>query len=220
VVVVTPGGTGTFTNGYTYDNAPTVTGISPVAGPIAAGSPVTMTGTNFTGATAVTIGGAAATGITVVNSTTITASAPAGSLGTANVVVTAPGGSGTLSAGYLYEAAPTVSSIASNGGPIAGGQNITITGANFTAASAVTIGGVAVTNLSVVSSTSITATTPAGTAGAANVVVTTPSGSGTLSNGYTYYNIPTVTAISPNGGPIGGGASEPLLERISPGRLE
>jgi hypothetical protein len=50
---------------------------------LAGGQSVTITGTDFTGATAVTIGGTAATNVTVVNATTITATTPAGAAGTA-----------------------------------------------------------------------------------------------------------------------------------------
>ena len=47
-----------------------------------------------------------------------------------------------------------------------GGNAITITGANLTSATSVTVGGVAATSVVVVSSTSVTAVTPAGTVGA------------------------------------------------------
>ena len=49
--------------------APTVTGLSPTSGPLAGGTPVTITGTGFTGATAVDFGTTAATSYTVVSST-------------------------------------------------------------------------------------------------------------------------------------------------------
>lgn len=54
---------------------------------------------------------------------------------------------------------------------------MTLTGTNFTGATGVTIGGVACTNLVVVSSTSITCVAPAGTVGSKSVVVTNSSGS-------------------------------------------
>jgi hypothetical protein len=82
--------------------------------------------------------------------------------------------------------APTVTGIAPNSGPMAGGTGVTITGTNLTGATAVTIGGVAATGVTVVNATTITATTPAGTAGAKNVVVTTPGGTGTGVNLFTY----------------------------------
>jgi hypothetical protein len=56
---------------------------------------------------------------------------------------------------------------------------MTITGTSLTGATSVTVGGVAATSVVVVSSISITAVTPAGTAGANSVAVTTPSGSAT-----------------------------------------
>lgn len=83
---------------------------------------------------------------------------------------------------------PTVSSIAPSSGPLAGGTAVTITGTNFEATSTVTIGGASATSVVVVSDTSITAITPARTAGAKDVVVTNPDGgfSGTLAGGFTY----------------------------------
>ena len=63
---------------YTAAVAPTVTGLSPTTGPQAGGTLVTITGTSFTGATAVDFGANAATNVTVVNDTTITADSPAG----------------------------------------------------------------------------------------------------------------------------------------------
>ena len=213
VAVTTPGGTGTGPGLYTYVTvAPTVTAISPNTGTTQGGTPVTITGTNFTGATAVTIGGTAATSFTVFNATTITASTPAHAAGAVNVVVTTPAGSGTGTNLYTYvaQAVPTVTAISPNNGTTAGGTSVTITGTNFTGATAVTIGGTAATFVTLVSATSITATTPAHAAGAANVVVTTPAGTGTGTNLYTYVTPvppPTVTAISPNSGSPGGGSS-------------
>lgn len=78
-------------------------------------------------------------------------------------------------------------------------------------AASVTIGGVAVTNLTVVSDTEITATTPAGAVGTADVVVTTLGGSDTLEDGFTYEPlpppVPTITAIAPDTGSEEGGDS-------------
>src|SRR5581483_1120494 len=70
-----------------YQAPPTVTSVSPNGGPTGGGKTVTLTGTNFTAATAVDFGGAAASGYTVVNATKITAKTPAHSAGTVNVVV-------------------------------------------------------------------------------------------------------------------------------------
>src|SRR5206468_1953667 len=56
-------------------------------------------------------------------------------------------------------------------------------------------------------STTITVTTPAHTAGAVDVVVTTSGGTATLTAGYTYTAAPTVTSIAPSSGPVAGGQS-------------
>ena len=98
--------------------------------------------------------------------------------------------------------APTVTSISPPSGSATGGTAVTITGTNFASGDSVSFGGTAATNVSVVSSTSITATTPAHAAGAVNVVVTNSSGqSGTLTNGYTYTTSGTINFVQVNSGP-------------------
>lgn len=84
-------------------------------------------------------------------------------------------------------APPTLSAIAPTQGPTSGGTAVTLTGTNLQAGATVTIGGSAATNVSVVSATQLSATTPAGTAGAKAVVVTNPDGqSATLARGFLY----------------------------------
>ncbi len=86
---------------------------------------------------------------------------------------------------FIQQALPTIASLTPTFGPTAGGTVVTITGTNLTGASAVTFGGTAA-SFTVNSATSITATTPAHAAGAVNVAVTTPGGTATATNGYTY----------------------------------
>jgi IPT/TIG domain-containing protein len=209
VVVTTPGGTGTGTNLFTYVTPlPAVSAISPISGTTAGGTPVTITGANFTGATAVTIGGVPATGVTVSGSGTISATTPAHAPGPASVVVTTPGGTGTVTGNYTYvPPTATITSISPSSGTTLGGTSITITGANFAGATAVAFGGLAATSFTVNGSgTSITAITPAHIAGAVSVAVTTPGGPGTTGS-YTYVTLaaPTVTTVTPPDGPVTGG---------------
>ena len=96
------------------------------------------------------------------------------------------GQSGSLASGFTYVVVPTVSSVSPNNGPLAGGTAVTITGTNFASGATVTFGSTAATNVVVVSSTTITATTPAGSAGAVTVTVTVNGQSGSLTNGFTY----------------------------------
>ena len=170
---------------------PTVGTVTPNTGPTAGGSLITIRGTGFAPGATVTVGGVPATGVTVVDAMTITATTPPGAVGSVPVVVTNPNGrAGTLPNGFTYTtgagAAPTVGTVAPNSGPTTGGQAVTITGTNFTPGATVTIGGAPATGVTVVNPTTITATTPPGAVGPANVAVTTTGGTGTLPNGYTY----------------------------------
>lgn len=95
--------------------------------------------------------------------------------------------------------APTITDVSPNTGPMAGSTMVTITGTNLNGASAISFGGVAAANYTVESATQITAMTPAGSAGAADVVVTTPGGSATLADGFTYeapVAAPTVSSVA------------------------
>jgi hypothetical protein len=92
-----------------------------------------------------------------------------------------------LTNGFGYIGVPTVTKVSPATGTPAGGTAVTITGTLFATGATVTIGGTAATNVVVVSGASITATTPAGTAGAVTVTVTNPGAqSGSLANGFTY----------------------------------
>ena len=207
VDVTTPSGVNTANTLYTYQSAPTVTGISPSSGPLGGGSVVMITGTNFVGATGVTIGGTAVT-ITSATSTSITFTTPSHSAGTASVLVTTPSGTNASSPPYTYLAAPIVSSISPTSGTANGGTSVTITGTNFTGATGVTIGGAAATGVTVVSSTSITCTTPSGSGGTTSVQVTTPGGTSAPNALYNFaLTPPTVTAISPFSGVTVGGST-------------
>jgi hypothetical protein len=70
---------------------PLVTDVEPRGGPAAGGTSVTITGTDFTGATAVRFGAASAASFTVSSATSISAVPPAGT-GSVDVTVTTPGG--------------------------------------------------------------------------------------------------------------------------------
>jgi len=103
VTVVTPNGTANVPGGFTYTAvAPTAATITPNSGPAAGGTPFVITGTGLTGGS-VTIGGNAATGVTVdPTGTLLFGTAPAGTVGNQPVVVTTPGGSATVPGGFTY----------------------------------------------------------------------------------------------------------------------
>lgn len=77
--------------------APVVTAINPTRGGAGGGTTVTVTGSGFTGATAVRFGASSASAMTVVSDTQITATSPAGSSGTVDVTVVTPAGTSATS---------------------------------------------------------------------------------------------------------------------------
>jgi len=199
VAVATPGGPATKTGAFTFVEPPILDSISPVTGPAAGGTSVTLKGNFLTNAT-VKFGTTTATSCTV-TVTQIICGAPAGS-GTVDVSVTTLGGTATLTNAFTYTA---IDSISPPAGKIAGGETVIISGTGFNGFTEVKIGGVSATDCSG-TPTQITCTTPAhATAGLVAVAVTTPGGTTTKSNFFRYYDIPTITAVSPIGGPIAGG---------------
>jgi hypothetical protein len=218
VIVVSPGGTSfaVTQDQFTFEAAPTiaVNGLVPNQGPVAGGTSVTITGTNFGPDSTVSFGPNAATHVVVVNSTTITATSPASTLGgdhSGGVAVTVTDAGGTSNPQtFTYIAPPIINAngIVPDFGPTAGGTNVTITGSNFqtTATTTVTFAGAQATNVVVVNGTTITATSPAGTAGVANVVVTDPFGS-SAPQPFTYLAPPLVgvNGLNPAFGPTTGG---------------
>ena len=207
VSLTTPSGTPSLPNGFTYGFSPSISSVTPNVGPTAGGTAITIAGTNLTGTLSVTIGGTAATSVSVVNASMVTAVTPAGTLGAKAVSLTTPYGTATANGAFTYRiySTPTISSVLPNVGSTAGGTAITITGTNLTDTSSVTIGGAAATSVSVVNSTTVTAVTPAGTAGATTVSVTTPGGTANLTNGFTYGFSPTISSVAPNSGSTAGG---------------
>ena len=156
--------------------APVVVAFTPASGPV--GTAVTLTGTSFTGATAVTLNGAAVAGFTVVDDLTITFAVPAGAT-SGRLAVTTATGTGTSAGTFTVVApAPTITSFTpTSGGP---GTAVTVTGTNFTGATAVRIGSFNVPTFTVVSATSFTFVVPSGTGSVSGAIaVTTPGGTAT-----------------------------------------
>jgi len=200
VTVTTAGGTSATgaANQFTYVTpAPVVATVTPSSGTTAGGTVVALEGANFSGATGVSFGGTPAANFIVNSAASITATAPPRAAGTINITVTTAGGTSATGAANQFTyvtPAPTVASVSPTSGTTAGGTVVTLTGTNFTGATAVRFGATAATSFTVNSATSITATAPAGAPGTVDVTVTTPGGtSATGANDRFTYFTPTLT---------------------------
>jgi hypothetical protein len=223
ITVISPDGTSPATpaDQFTFVPTPTVTEISPNLGPIAGGTTITITGTGFTGATAVTflentVSGTSqtpATSFTVDSDTQITAVAPAapgGTFGIADVVVTIPAGNSLspTTDEFVWEAPPVVGGFQPFIGSTVGGDRVTIFGTGFDGASAVLFGSTPAASFTVLDGSEIFATAPAHAPGGVSISVTTPGGTGKSPTPYTYIAPkPTVTGLSPDSGPTAGGTA-------------
>ncbi|MBV9022698.1 MAG: IPT/TIG domain-containing protein [Streptomycetaceae bacterium] len=203
VTVTTAGGTSNSI-AYAYLPAPVVSGISPSRGPLSGGTTVTLTGSNLTGATAVTFGSTPATSFTVVSATQITAvSPPSTAAGPATITVTTPGGTSAPGTVYFYIAAPVLTCASPGQGPVSGTNTVTLTGSGLTTTTAVTFGSTPATSFTVVSDTQLTVIAPHGAAGTVQLTVTTAGGTSDPIP-YLYLPAPILTAISPGQGPVSG----------------
>ncbi len=181
-------------------SAPTLTGLSPTAGPIAGGTTVAIDGANLGGATAVDFASSASTSFACSASECLAVSPPSSVAGTVAVTVTGAGGtSNAESFDYTSSSSssssppsqsavpPIVTSISPTSGPSTGGTTVTVSGAGFTGASSVDFGPTAAQSFSVISATSIIAVSPPGSA-TVDLRVTTSSGTSpiTTADQYTY----------------------------------
>jgi len=159
------------------------------------GTAIGITGSGFTGATAVSFGGKAQS-FHVDSDTHISVASVAAGTTTGTISVTTPVGTDT-SAGLLF-ITPAIASVS----PLSGGAHSTVTlaGTSFTGATSVTLNGTSVP-FAVASGTKITFTVPVGaTSGAIQVV--TPGGTA-VSSSFTVLGAPTITSFDITSGPIG-----------------
>ena len=175
------GGVATYHLLVTSSAVPTLTNVAPNSGSTAGSTSVTLTGTNLTGATAVSFGGTAALGYTVNNATTITATTPAHAAGAVNVAVITPGGSATLTNGYTYNVpAPVAGAVSATVAANSSANPITLSLSGGTATS-VAVASAASHGTATASGTSVTYTPTAGYSGPDSFTYTATNTTGTSS---------------------------------------
>lgn len=197
---------------------PSITSITPDAGPIAGGTSVTIRGADFPKTIGVLFGDLAATDVQRINEGLLIAVTPAQAVGEVPIVlVDSDGATYATDAVFTYEdptedpayvapvVYPTIQSVLPSSGSVVGGTVVTIAGTHFTADLTVSFGG-APASFDLVDETLLTAVAPAHTAG--TVDVTLSHGTTTvaaLADAFTYVDVLTFTSCNPANGSTAGG---------------
>ena len=195
VAVTTPSGSVASSAVFTVVTtpAPTITGFSPTSGEV--GSSVTISGSNLTGATGVQFNGLAATFSTFGNS--LIATVPARAT-TGQITVTTP--SGTVSSATAFTLVNQSTPVITTFAPLSGseGTSVTIDG-SFTNTTAVKFNG-ATAVFTVVSSSRIIATVPAG---ATTGFITVITAGGTATSRSNFFIASQISGFTPSSGAAG-----------------
>ncbi len=217
IEVVNPGAdAAVLNNAFTYVTpaVPLATDVNPARGSTQGGEAVIIRGTGFVEGTRVAFGGRSATEVTVLNPSTLRVITPVGSAGKTTVNVRKPGEDVfVLEDAFTYarQAPRTIATVRPVKGPERGGTAITITGSAFDPQADVLVGGAAARKVKVVSSTRITAVTPPGTVGPADVAVRNPGlPAAILADGFEFVAAPTLKSVAPARGPEAGGTKVTL----------
>ena len=198
----------------TADTGVSVTSVNPGAALDTGGTVVAISGTGFTGATAVDFGTVAGTDVFVQSATSLLVTTPAESDGVVDVTVVTPTGTSAVSPADQFTfvpvgSPPTLTSVTPNAGTTAGGIPFTITGTGFTGTTDLLFGATTIPFV-VSSDTSISATSPVSQPGVYDIEVQTPNG-GTAVAANDRFTVtapqPIVSAVTPNAGTVDGGES-------------
>ncbi len=188
---------------------PTITFVSPVAGPVGGGIPITIQGRRLFGASLVSFGGTDTKDFHVDDDTQITVRLPE-NIGDGTVTVTVTTASGTGSGGpnsdfsYVFPI-PVIQSINPTSGNVAGVDPININGLGFTGTISVSFNNAGVVPTSVTDNQITVTPPPSSSSGPIDVTVTTPGGQSAPSQ-FTYVIPgPVVTNVNPSSGSVGGG---------------
>ena len=160
------------------DLTPIISGFTPTSG-IAAEQTVQITGKNFFGLTAVSIGSASATYV-LTDGTALSATVPAGAAtGSIPIQITNAQGTGSSATNFVVAyGAPTITGVNPNQGPV--GTPVVITGTYLGyPGTTVTLNGLTISSFTQTPAQITFTVPPAAPSGSGNLVVTTPGGTQT-----------------------------------------
>jgi sugar lactone lactonase YvrE len=180
---------------------PTVSGVTPDAGPSTGGTTVAIQGLHLAAATAVSFGKVAATGLNVISETEVSVTAPSGAVGAiVDVTVTTSAGTSAISPSdtyaYTNPLMPTITGLSEVEGLASGGAEVEVTGTHLANVTQVDFGTVEATSFTANSDTSLTVTTPPAQPGPVDVTVTSPDGTSPASPADRYIYVTGLTTTA------------------------
>jgi hypothetical protein len=209
IVLTTPFETATL-SGFTYYPSMQLTSVSTSTGPATGGTTVVITGGGFFDVNSVKLNGTEVSSFTVDSLTQITCVTASKVLldgETGDVLVASPHTSATLPNGWTYWPTLLVNSTDVTNGSTVGGTTVVITGSGFYGVTSVFFNNVNAT-FTVDSNTQITVMTGAGSGnGTGDIVVNSIYTSGTLTNGWTYWQPVVVSSLNVTNGTYSGGTT-------------
>lgn len=217
------GGTdGGMDGGDGGDGGPTVTlsiaSVTPPRGDLAGGTLVVLTGSGFVDGfalrggpevndqTDILFGPNASLEVNVIDDDTIEVRTPVGLTGDVDVTLRNPNGEFVCESCFAYFEPLQLTSISPSEGSALGGELVTLHGRNFSGVSLVLVGGVAATEVNVAADgASLTARTPPGVAGGADVGVVGRNSTAFLRRAFVYNAPVRVHELFPPVAPVAGG---------------
>jgi hypothetical protein len=217
-VILSSGAAATLPSAFHYEDPLVVTSVSPAEGPVAGGTEVEVRGEGFVPGATAFFGPMAALAVDVISPTLLRARTPPGPAGPVDLAVRLGDRRAVLPGGYTYFDAPRLFRISPDRGAIAGGTFVTLHGSGFTASSRLFFDGVPAVEVRAADAATLTARTPPGAVGPADVVVLGERGVAALSAAYTYFD-PTSIFGGTAGGPVQGAVNVTVFDGATGGRV-
>ncbi len=204
-------------SGYLYDAHLSITGIEPTNGPIAGGTPLTVSGTGFTEEAKLVVGTRLALNVQVLDENTLVAVSPPGlEGGSADVIVSSLAGVSRFKDGFTFTVKPRLDGLLPAIGPESGGNQVELRGKWLSPVTEVWFGSDKATLLEA-KNDRLTVIVPPGSMGYVDVLVNGTWGFDALSNGYFYYDdAENLLTLVPDSGPEHGGTLATLAGCLLP----
>ncbi len=204
----------TLVDAYEYVAGLHIDSVTPSRVPTDGGVEVEVRGSGFSPQSAVSFSGDPALRVTYVDDSLLRVVVPPRHRGYADVRVTTQSASTVAERAVAYFAPLEIDAVRPAGGPLAGGNNVTIEGSGFTSATTFVFGGQAAQVVSVdPQASTATVTVPAHAAGLVDVRAHNANDDAILPNAYLYRadTTPALAALSPAFGPASGGTEVTLV---------